>query len=133
MNKTTVIEAAYKLICQEQHYCENMAELGLYVTGVTDLAGELVKVAELENDQQEELEAEAEGTVKEPAAAPETLDPGRDESKRKRGKISAEKIKTINQLWADGKKATEIAEAVDCSVNTVYNHVVKQKVEEAKA
>ena len=125
MNKNQIIEAAYKLIIEEKDRAVYDSErLGVYVTGLTDLAAELIE------DLEEEPEEETIFTIGgEPvlAEARPLAEPQPEHKKRGGSKPLQLDMGKIGALSRAGWSVEKIAEEMGVSGQTIRNRLNDMK------
>ena len=119
MNKNQIIETAYKLIIEEKDRAVYDSErLGVYVTGLTDLAAELIE------DLEEEPEEETVFTI---GGEPVLAEPQTEQPKRGGSKPLQLDMGKIGALHRAGWSVEKIAEEMGVSGQTIRNRLNDMK------
>lgn len=127
MNKNQIIELAYKLIIEEKDRLVYSSEmLGVYVTGLTDLAAELIE------DLEEEPEEETVFTI---GGEPVLAEPQPEPKKRGGSKPLQLDIGKIVALSRAGWSVEKIADEMGVSGQTIRNRLddIKRKGDDNEA
>lgn len=127
MNKNQIIELAYKLIIEEKDRLVYSSEmLGVYVTGLTDLAAELIE------DLEEEPEEETVFTI---GGEPVLAEPQPEPKKRGGSKPLQLGMGKIVALSRAGWSVEKIADEMGVSGQTIRNRLddIKRKGDDNEA
>lgn len=127
MNKNQIIELAYKLIIEEKDRLVYSSEmLGVYVTGLTDLAAELIE------DLEEEPEEETVFTI---GGEPVLAEPQPEPKKRGGSKPLQLDMGKIVALSRAGWSVEKIADEMGVSGQTIRNRLddIKRKGDDNEA